>query len=181
MQFELVRRSENPKKSTKGDTLYMDDEIILLGNKQDIGYPGLYKKFRFNSVYEDFPADTNYNGKLAGPDFSTDDAARYFRTRIKEGCKNKGINFAGHYTIIEWGCGTSCQLMAIVNRKNGRIIFSDIPFDTLDGHSGLGYRKDSRMLIVNTDALEEHEGYKLIYWRIPEVYEFNNGKFKKIE
>jgi hypothetical protein len=181
MKFEFVKRGESPEIKTTGDTLYSDDTLVILGDWKDINSAGVFRKFKFRSDFKDFPADTDYYGKLVKPDFRTDPDARYFRTRIKEGCENLGINFAGFYTIIEWGCGSACQMMAVVNRKNGRILFSEIPFDTLDGHCGLDYRKDSRMIIINSEALSDHEGYKMIYWRTPEVYEIANGSFKKIE
>jgi hypothetical protein len=185
-KFEFVKKWGKPKGKTKGDTLYFDNEIVLLGNKNEITSPGIFKKFKFKSHFNDFKIDTIYKGKLAKPNFATDPDAKYFITRIKEGCRNIGVNFAGHYTIVEWGCGCLCQEMAIVDRINGEIIFSQIPFDTVDGHSGTDYKIDSRMLIINTEALSEFDdyepGYKRYnYWRKPAVYEIKEGKLKRIE
>ncbi len=181
-KFEFVKKGNKALNKTKGDTIYIDNDTLLLGNLNEIQSDRIYKKFRFKSKFEDFKVNQIYKGKLAEPDFKTDPDAKYFITRIKESCKKEGINFAGHYTIVEWGCGCLCQLMAIVDRINGKILFSKIPFDTVDGHSGSDYRIDSRMLIVNTEALNEFDGYKRCnYWRIPAVLEMKNGVLNPIE
>ena len=180
-KFEIVKKGEQPKAKTKGDTLYIDNELMILGDQHAVTSFGIYKKHVFKSVFKDFQTKEIYKGKLANPDFRTDPNAKYFITRIKEGCENNGVNFAGHYTIIEWGCGAGCQQMAVVDRMNGKIIFSKIPFDTLDGHCGLNYKIDSRMIVVNTEAISDYEGYARDYWRKPEVYEIKDGKILLVE
>ncbi|GGF24764.1 hypothetical protein [Hymenobacter cavernae] len=185
MRFEFLRKGEVSKGGTRGDTLYRYGDTLMLGNADEIDSP-VYKKFSFKSRFEDFKVNDLYKGGLARPDFSTDKNAKYFITRIKEGCENTKPDFAGHYTIVEWGCGSACQEMAIVDRINGKILFSKIPFDTADGHCGVDYRVDSRMLIVNTEALSGSWGYEPGYkrydfWRVPAVYEMKNGQLKKVE
>jgi hypothetical protein len=185
-KFEFINKGEKPKLKTKGDTLYSDNQIVLLGNIQEIVSSGIYKKFKFKSKWDGYEVDKIYKGKLRAPNFSTDPDSKHFVTRIKEGCKETGVNFAGHYTIVEWGCGALCQEMAIVDRITGQIIYSHIPFDTVDGHSGTNYKIDSRMLIINTEALSEFDEYESGYrrfdsWRKPAVYELINSRLKQIE
>lgn len=185
-KFEFVKKGEKPKNKIKGDTLYVDNDLILLGDINEITSPGIYKKFKFKSQFHDFKTERIYKEKLAKPNFLTDRHAKRFITRIKDGCENTGVNFAGHYTIVEWGCGALCQELAIVDRITGEIIFSQIPFDTIDGHSGSEYRINSRMLIINTEPLSEFSeyepGYKLYdHWRTPAVYEIKDGRLKQIE
>lgn len=45
---------------------------------------------------------------------------KLFRTMIGEGAA-KGPKFAGHYTIAEWGCGTSCVSIAVIDAKTGDV------------------------------------------------------------
>ena len=185
-KFEFITNGQKPKLKTKGDTLYSDNQIIMLGDIQEIVSFGIFKKFKFKSQFNDFKVENIFKGKLANPNFSTDPDAKYFITRIKDGCEYTGVNFAGHYTIVEWGCGAACQEMAIVDRINGNIIFSQIPFDTADGHCGIEYKLDSRMLIVNTEPLSEsseyEKGYKRYdFWRIPTVYEIKDSRLKQVE
>lgn len=180
MKFEVLKHGDHSTVKTKGDTLYADKEVLILGDFSALIGMGVYKKFGLKSEFNYFHVPV-YKGKLSEPNFSSDPDANYFITRIKEGCKDSSVNFAGHYTIVEWGCGAACQQMAVVDRMNGSIIFSAIPFDTADGHCGIDYKIDSRMLIVNTEALSGHKGYKLEYWRTPAVYELKDGRFEKLE
>lgn len=185
-KFELLPIEQKPKLYTKGDTLFSDNQTVILGDFNEIVSRGIYKKFTFKSKFDDFKVDPIYSGPLASPDFNTDPGAKYFKTIIKEVCLDVGVNFAGHYTIVEWGCGTMCQQMAIVDRISGKIIYSQIPFDTLDGHAGSKYKIDSRMLIINTEALSEFEGYEPGYrrldsWLDPAVYEIIDGRLERIE
>jgi hypothetical protein len=80
---------------------------------------------------------------------------------LREGL-SEGPNFAGHYTVVGIGCGSSCITFAVINTKTGNVItpdsFSTISTVRLDaddfepnantGYWGLRYRLDSRLLIV---------------------------------
>lgn len=184
--FEFVEIGKDQTIASIDDTLYVDNDVIMLGDRSEIKSFGIFKNFKFKSSFKDFAVDSLYTGKLADPDFTSDPQAKRFITRIKRGCNELGVNFAGQYTIIEWGCGAACQEMALVNRVNGKIIFSQIPFDTVDGHCGVDYKAESRLLFVNTEALSEswgyEKGYKLYdYWRVPSAYELKDGELFKLE
>ena len=67
-------------------------------------------------------------------------------------------NFAGHYVIVRWGCGSPCLMMAIVDLETGHVL--PPPFHHGQGHSyfqlpwefppdPLKYKLDSRLLIAN--------------------------------
>jgi hypothetical protein len=110
--------------------------------------------------FEDFPVTEMFDGKPAPPRLVLQ-GDRLFRTMIRDGAL-KGPNFAGHYTIAEWGCGSACVSMALVDAKDGRIYRS--PFgllgagDTLqfeekdspkeDEFHFLAFRLNSRLLVV---------------------------------
>jgi hypothetical protein len=101
--------------------------------------------------FEDFKTEL-YTGELYAPDFRNDpfaDDTAYVKF-IKKGCERNGINFAGQYTLIEKGCGTFCTHLFMVDRKNGKI-FTNINIHQHDGQNGYEYRKDSRLLITNTN------------------------------
>lgn len=93
--------------------------------------------------FSSYPVDYDFFGTPAEPDFSTNTNALQFVTKIKEGAKN-GPNFAGKYTIVTWGCGTSCQSSAILDTENGKIITLGI----ISAY-GISYRLDSNLLIIN--------------------------------
>ena len=53
---------------------------------------------------------------------------RKFRTMIREWTE-RGPNFAGHFTIAQWGCGTGCIQFALVDNESGTVY--DGPFGSL--------------------------------------------------
>lgn len=74
--------------------------------------------------YEDAPAPVEpaQTQSAVMPDFDGRDSwARTFRTRIRNGLAD-GPNFAGHYSVIIFGCGASCQGYFITNTKTGEVI-----------------------------------------------------------
>jgi hypothetical protein len=81
--------------------------------------------------FEDYPVTKIFTGTPAAPILATPQQ-RLYRTRIREGVsKGEGVwrdgqeqpgpNFAGHYIIISFGCGSPCELNAIVDAATGKI------------------------------------------------------------
>ena len=81
--------------------------------------------------------------------------AGMFRTNLRDAAK-EGVNFAGHYILTTWGCGTNCSKSAIIDARNGRVFFPDqlegaafgfceLPDDT----EPIVYKADSRLLILS--------------------------------
>ena len=60
-----------------------------------------------------------FRGIPADPRFETP-GQRMYRTMIRLATK-KGPNFAGHYTVAEWGCGTACEQIAVVDSQTGNV------------------------------------------------------------
>ena len=195
MKLDYITSANNNKKTfSKGDTLFHDNLVTILGDKKysTAVYVKYYSKYKFSQ----FRVDSIYHGKLATPDVSIIKNNKYWESvkrctylnikewkeHIIEECKENVINFAGHYTIVYWGCGCQCQLMAIVDRKNGKIFFPDIPEDHIDGYYGAEYHKDSRMIITNSAILEDYKGYYLKYFDCyPKIYEWCDSKSKRLE
>jgi hypothetical protein len=75
--------------------------------------------------FEDYPVGEIFHGKPAKLQLITPQE-REFRTRLQEGLA-QGANFAGHYTVIQWGCGAGCVMMAIVDALTGRIYKAPLP------------------------------------------------------
>jgi hypothetical protein len=82
------------------------------------------------------------------PDFKKrDKSARDYRTRIIEGMK-VGPNFAGHFSIIEIGCGSSCRFAFVANNITGKVI--DFPIGGEEYQSlDLKYKLNSRLIIAS--------------------------------
>jgi hypothetical protein len=67
------------------------------------------------------PMDRVYQGQIRLPDFAgRDQKYATFRTRIGEGMKT-GPDFAGHYAIIQIGCGTECTFAYVADVATGQV------------------------------------------------------------
>lgn len=58
-------------------------------------------------------------------------------------------NFAGHYEIIEWGCGSPCYMAAIINCIDGKLV------DYISSCYGIEYHIDS--YLIKTITIDEEE------------------------
>ncbi|MGZ5838295.1 MAG: hypothetical protein ACXWI2_02975 [Croceibacterium sp.] len=113
--------------------------------------------------------------RITGPE------ARRYRTAIARGAA-VGVNFAGHYTIVGWGCGSSCLDWAIVDRVTGTVHFDpryrivstlrvadDLARTGKVGaqtFGGLVFRRDSNLLVVQGAPHEDQrrEGLSFLDW-----------------
>src|SRR6266550_3976791 len=77
-----------------------------------------------------------YRGSPAKPNFQSKPGSVRYKTRILDGIR-EGVNFAGHYAIIAFGCGTDCSYGFFVDVKAGRIF--DLP---LGGEKNYGLSLD---------------------------------------
>jgi hypothetical protein len=73
-------------------------------------------------------------------------------------------DFAGHFRLARWGCGTCCQQFAVVDLRTGRISFPGFtvscgvnPRDPVQKDPGIFYRTDSRLLVVSGIRKEGQE------------------------
>ena len=124
----------------------------------------------------DYPVADVFTGTPAQPKLLRR-GDKLFRTMIREGAA-KGPNFAGHYTIAEWGCGTSCVSIAVIDAKTGDVYSG--PFGILGYSSNmkyadvseakfepLSYNVYSRLLIVRGCPEDENCGSFFYEWRTP--------------
>jgi hypothetical protein len=127
--------------------------------------------------FASFPTADAPMDKLAEPVFPAD-AEKEYKEFIKDKCKQQGINFAGHYTAITRSCGAECVHLYLVDRISGQLFscnFSD------SSNYGFAYKKDSRMLIANANLfLDDNYRYYFKYWYKPELYEWEDDHFKKL-
>jgi hypothetical protein len=83
---------------------------------------------RMRPQFRDFPAEQIYRGSPAAPKIVTRDE-RTFRTMIRLGAK-ADVEFAGHYSVPRWGCGTDCNEFVIVDSITGTVY--DVPFSVVE-------------------------------------------------
>jgi hypothetical protein len=101
-----------------------------------------------------YPA-TVEKGHAKAINFKNNPGARTMRTRLSEALAG-GVNFAGHYVVAGWGCGTGCISGAIIDARTGDVLWP-LPLNALgvwyDGQNyvdePVAYRKNSRLLIIS--------------------------------
>jgi hypothetical protein len=68
----------------------------------------------------------------------------------------ESVNFAGHYVLTTWGCGTNCSESGIIDARTGKVFFPkevigvgnglcDLP----DEIEPLVFKANSRLLVLN--------------------------------
>lgn len=108
-------------------------------------------------VFEDFPIAEKFSGQPASPNFSSNPDAQRFITVVTNGAKI-GPNFAGHYTVVTWGCGTGCNSGVIIDAKSGNIYPMGAFACSYD------FRLDSYLLIGNP-CLGTFTDYPPLYYK----------------
>jgi hypothetical protein len=119
--------------------------------------------------FEQYPVETSSPFPPAKLDLQSNPIAKRYRTVIREEMTH-GPNFAGHYRVVFWGCGTSCSQFAVVNLKTGHIItlkgiysVAYVDFNTDDflpqtDSEGYGFRfkKKSNLLVLVGTLVPDH-------------------------
>ncbi len=132
------------------------------------------------------PPSTIFKGVPAAPQFKAP-GQRMFRTVIREATK-KGSNFAGHYTIADWGCGTSCEAVAVIDAETGAVYdgpFGQLPKAVLYYGENLRYDRDARGSYIYDDLSYRLNSRLLIARGCPNFkdcaayfYEWTGSQFK---
>ena len=108
-----------------------------------------------------YPAKV-YVGHNAKLKISNDPEARLYRTRLREWSTEK-VNFAGHYILATWGCGTDCVQIMFIDAKSGKVfhpagIKSNVAVNVHDelltggrswyGEGSLHFQPNSELLVL---------------------------------
>lgn len=139
---------------------FPDESVVYRKNS-----PGFFS-YR-EPVYKGKPATVKINSRYS----------RVYRTVLRESVKENGVNFAGHYTLATWGCGTNCNQMAVIDVKTGQTYFTPgllsvvmgVPNQSLDMTE---FKPDSRLLKI----VGRTNGKDFGTW----YYEWKNNKFKLV-
>ncbi len=112
-------------------------------------------------------------------DVHSNSIARMYRTVIRHEM-SQGPNFAGHYRVAIWGCGSSCAQFAVVNLTTGKVVTvhgvdsvsgvhlgaDDFLPGTDSGAWGFRFKRNSRLLVlvgtINEDDSKEGAFYYLL-------------------
>ncbi|HEY1211289.1 MAG TPA: hypothetical protein VGE85_18130 [Terracidiphilus sp.] len=109
-------------------------------------------------TFEHYPAVADFSGSPAKPLLITPHE-HAFRTMIRTQALN-GPNFAGHYTVAKWGCGSPCLSFVIIDAKSGAIYdpgFSAGCANSNGSGAGINFKLTSRLIIVTGLSKESKE------------------------
>jgi len=117
--------------------------------------PAAFADLLSNRVFNEYAAEVAPSDEKTVPPIVKTGRAHLYRTVIREGAK-RGPNFAGHYTVIEIGCGAATVCLAISDARSGKVYFpsnlNDATALLVDTGNvdvaTLNYRKNSRLLVV---------------------------------
>lgn len=155
------------------------DTIVPVAEDNNHGPEGRTLVFETKHTFDSFKTEA-YTGTPAAPDFTGNPYAKdpEYVAFITKGCK-EGINFAGKYTLIHKGCGAMCEHVFIVDRSTGKI-FTNTKIK--DGKYGYMYKKDSSLLIANSEAFQDETltVYNNLY-ATPEFYVWEGSGFKFLQ
>jgi hypothetical protein len=137
-------------------------------------------------TFKDFPVDGPWRGtvpllKLESP------SERMFRTQFRMAAQ-KPANFAGHYRIAVWGCGTQCLAGGLVNLETGAVLPMPGTYPREDlkawvfcnsafGDSGIKTHLESRLLVLRCADAIGRDGGNYLHTR---YFVLDEGTFKKI-
>ncbi len=121
--------------------------------------------------FKDYPAAADEGHRrsavILGP---TSSGGFSYRTRLKRAA-TEAPNFARHYIVALWGCGTDCLDGAVINTWDGKVIwlpgtvcctFSDFGYDV----DRVSYKIDSALLILRGSLNEKFGTDEEHYYRI---------------
>src|SRR5207244_12392308 len=92
--------------------------------------------------FADYPITRIYKGVPAPVNLSSTPTARSFRTRLTQEAR-KAPNFAGHYTVASWGCGSNCESISIVDALTGRV------YDGIGDDRGADFKINRNLMIAD--------------------------------
>jgi hypothetical protein len=132
--------------------------------------------------FEAYPAGRPFVGTPAPVNLASHPEARRFKTRLTEPFQDD-TRFAGHYRIVEIGCGSSCQNIWAIDLIHGTV------YNLFVASYGVAFRPDSRLIIkhdpaVYEDLLKEQPlaqvEEQMKSYGPPEFWIEEQGKFKNI-
>jgi hypothetical protein len=137
--------------------------------------------------FADYPAQITFTGTPTTPRLTTP-ATRMFRTRILRGAAGeegfwrgaeyidnvRGPNYAGHYRVLNWGCGSGCSMMVVVDLETGEVHPPPLANGTTGtdqiiipnlgtGSADFDFKLDSRLFIMRTCPWGSRDPHSPLY------------------
>src|ERR1051326_7365822 len=130
--------------------------------------------------FASYPAASRFHTAPAPVDLRSHKLARRFRTVLRKGAA-RGPNFAGAFTIVTWGCGSSCRLLAVVSARSGRVYGPGMQYMV-----AVAFKPSSRLLLIDPpDSVRAIFGASLaddrcVVCGTPGAYLWENDHFRAL-
>ena len=153
-----------------------DTTKIVAVQKKDTLESEFYKSLLDSFSFEKYKVMETYNGEIAKLDIT------HYKKNPKDVREKilyqynseKKPNFAGHYIIVTWGCGSPCQMNSIIDAITGKVIFS------ISTSMGLEYKANSYLIIENPPTNERYDkSYREMFGK-PQMAIFKDDKLIEI-
>lgn len=156
------------KSKLVADTIYKDSTMLVIKSEKSVD-----TLFKFHSNLENKKFEVKVKNLKLNKEinFQKYEYKKTFITATKDGVE-EGVNFSGKFCFVYWGCGSPCQMSAVVDMESG-IVYNGLP-------SAVGYKfkKESKILIVNPpDSTNYYNKHRWVPY--PEEYVWTGKKFVK--
>lgn len=119
---------------------------------------------RWTPRFEDYPVADVFTGTPT-PIEPQDDPGSPASPHVLDGWR-AGPNFAGHHTVLLWGCGTECQRIVVVDAITGGVYIEPGPTS-----HGAEFRIDSaRLIAAPREEIRADHGDRAPSWLYPRYY-----------
>jgi hypothetical protein len=125
-------------------------------------------------VFGDYPSREAFTGRVARVRLDSALYGRNYRTRLRDGAR-KGPNFVGAFTVVLWGCGSSCQVAVVVNANTGAL-----SRQILRTTNGVEYRRESRLLIADPVRPGDPPLDTCAACGVPAAYAWTGARFEPV-
>jgi hypothetical protein len=160
--------------SKNSDTVYIYGiPCIRLKDPLEIDF---FKSFVDSFTFDKYMVSEIYEGKIAKLDQAN---YKNYSKEIRELIisqynKHQRPDFAGHYIIVTWACGSTCQMNAIIDAKTGKTISS---FNTA---LGIDFKINSCLIILNPPSYRSYDKKYRRTFGLPEYRILKKDKLTKL-
>ena len=121
--------------------------------------------------FEQYPVE-RISARFSSKPIFTTKLTKQYKTVITNAMQDP-VNFAGHYRVVTWGCGTDCRGFAIVDKVSGKT-YTLPGVEFVSGVMGneearLQFKTDSRLFIITGSKNDENEGKFYYLWNGKEL------------
>lgn len=129
--------------------------------------------FTDKPTFESYLIAEQYKGELNNINLESHADVNMFKNHFIQ-LKGEVPNFAGKYIVTSWGCGTSCQTIAVVDVSNGDVFF----IDQTASHEYC-YQINSNLLIINPITQDLYDSFdgEIPKWLKTKYYLWDGKKF----